>query len=95
MSDAPMIRQAHPLSAAFPSMSMQEFAAYRDGVKPAPAHVIKALVATDWFQGLKKGQRAMYVSRWYHWLAVGSNQYVRRTHTGSPRYGAESSGQPV
>jgi hypothetical protein len=79
----------HPLSAAFPAMPEDQFEAIRDGVIPASAQVLEALIASSWFQSLKKSQRAMYAVSWFHHLEAGSNQYQRRVKTNTTRYAAE------
>ncbi|KQP43934.1 hypothetical protein [Pseudorhodoferax sp. Leaf274] len=84
-----MTYQQHPLSAAFPAMTVEEFEAYRDAVIPMPARIFDVLVETEWFKAMKTSQRVAYAATWCHWLARGSNQYVRRRSTQSPQYRAE------
>lgn len=79
----------HPLSAAFPDMTTERFEAIRDGVYPADESILQALLASDWFKSLGASQRAIYGAIWFHHLEVGSNQYVRRIKTNTPRYAAE------
>ena len=54
-----------------------------------PPVVLRAMLESDWFMGLKKSQRAMYAVKWFHWLKRGSNQYKRILATNSPRFRAE------
>lgn len=70
-------------------MPVQVFERFRDGVVPAPPVVIRAMLDSEWFKGLKKSQRAMYVATWFHWLKRGSNQHKQIVRTDSPRYAAE------
>jgi hypothetical protein len=79
----------HALSNVFPSMPVHVFERFRDGVAPAPEAVIRAMLQSKWFKGLKKSQRAMYVVTWFHWLKHGSNQYKHIVRTDTPRYAAE------
>lgn len=85
----------HPLSAAFPAMTIERFEAIRDGVYPADNATIQALIASEWFKSLKKSQRAIYGAIWFHHLEVGSNQYVRRIKTNTPRYFAEQAQRAI
>lgn len=79
----------HPLSAAFPDMTTERFEEIRDGVYPADGATLQALLASEWFKSLGASQRAIYGAIWFHHLQVGSNQYVRRIKTNTPRYAAE------
>jgi hypothetical protein len=79
----------HPLSAAFPAMSDDELNARIDGVIPSSQQFIDRVIASDWFQGLKKSQRAAYAVRWFHFHAKGSNQHKCVIDTTTARYAAE------
>ena len=70
-------------------MPVHVFERYRDGLVPPPPVVIQAMLECEWFRGLKKSQRCMYVVRWFHWLKRGSNQYKQILRIDSPRYVAE------
>jgi len=84
-----MTYEQHPLSAAFPAMSVEQFEAYRDGVLPMTHEVRGALLASAWFRGLNKSQRAIYGVKWFHHLAVGSNQHRQRIKTNTKQFAAE------
>ncbi|MFC4924991.1 hypothetical protein [Delftia deserti] len=83
------VQQQHPLSSVFPSMPRTVFEKYRDGVLPPPQSVIDAMLSSDWFLRLKKGQRAIYAAGWHHLRKQGSNQYKTILRTDTIRFKAE------
>jgi hypothetical protein len=90
-----MSYELHPLSAAFPAMPASELLALVDGVRPASHLEVKTMVASDWFKGLKKSQRAVFVSLWSPMAAASSNQHITTVETRSPRYAAEVAQQLI
>lgn len=79
----------HSLRAVFPGICDEQIQGRIDGVIPMSKPEIEAVVASDWFQSLKKSQRAAFACSWFHWLERGSNQHKRTTKTNTPRFAAE------
>jgi hypothetical protein len=70
-------------------MNADELQMRLDGVIPSNAEFLDRVISSDWFQGLKKSQRAMYVVCWFNYLALGSNQHKPIKSSKSTRYAAE------
>lgn len=61
-----------------------------NGDIPMSRTQIDLVLASDWYQSLKKAQRAAYASGWFNWLEVGSNQHKKIVSTKTRRFAAEA-----
>lgn len=95
--NAPANMKQHPLSAAIPRLTAEEVTSLIDceGVVLLSKEEIKAATSLDWFKSLSKSRRAMFVVSVFDWLAKGSNQYVKKIHTKSPRHQARITQQAI
>lgn len=80
----------HPIAHLFPDMSTHELEDRLDGAIPSNELFYTEVAATDWFQSLRKSQRALYVAGWFHHLDTGSNQHQQIVSTKTQRYCAEA-----
>ena len=87
--------QQHPLSSIFPAMTAEQINARLDGVIPMSVSEIDAVMASPWFQSLKKSQRAMYACTWYHMPARGTNQHKYKVDQRTPRFAAEAAQKAI
>lgn len=78
----------HPLATVFPTLSAEQIEGMKEGVIPMTRSEIEAMASTDWFRSLTASQRAAYVVSWMDYPERGSNQYVTKLSTTSPRAAA-------